>query len=72
VLIVTCRVETYRHVLSFVLVDEEHETEQDPLGIEGGIGRPVGTDNGGGQLLPLDLMQHHHLGAGSSSNSSTV
>jgi len=41
-LIVTCRVETYRHVLGLVLVDEEHAS--DPLGIEGGIGRPVGTD----------------------------
>ena len=30
----------------FVLVDEEHASEQDPLGIEVGIGRPVGTDVG--------------------------
>jgi len=31
-----------------VLVDEEHASEQDPLGIEGGISGPVGKDVGGG------------------------
>jgi len=58
-LIITCRIETEGHVFSLVLVDEEHATEQDALGIEGWIGWPVGTDDGrfrGGQLLLLDVM----------------
>jgi len=38
-----CRVETYRHVLGLLLVDEEYALEPNSLGIEGGIGRPGGT-----------------------------
>jgi len=45
-LIVTCGVETHRQVLGFVLPDKEHAPKQDPLGIEGGIGGPVGTEAG--------------------------
>jgi len=59
-LIIACRIETDRHVLGLVFVDEEHAPEQDPLRIEGRISRPVGTDvgrfRGGGQLLLLDGM----------------
>jgi len=51
-LIIACRIEADRHVLGLVLVDEEHAPEQDPLGIEGWINRPVGTDVGGQLLLP--------------------
>jgi len=71
-LIVKCSVETDRHVLGLVLLYEEYASEQDPLGIEGGIGRQVVTDVGwfrGGQLLLLDLMQHNPLGAGSNTDS---
>jgi len=52
-------IKTDRHVLGFVLVDEEHPAEQVPLGIEDSIGWPVGTDFRrfrGGQLLLLDVM----------------
>jgi len=58
-LIITRRIETDTHLLGVVLVDEEHAEEQDPLGIEGRIRWPVGTDVGrfrGGQLLLLDVM----------------
>ena len=55
-MIVACRIETDRHVLGLVLVDEEHAAEQGPIGIEGEIGGPLGTDVGGGQVLILDLM----------------
>jgi len=56
-LIIACRVITDRHVLGLVFVNEEHATQQDPLGIEGRIGGPVGTDVGsGGQLLHLPLL----------------
>jgi len=59
-LIIACRIEIDRHVLGLVFVDEEYATEQDTLGIEGWISRPVGTDvgwfRGGGQLLLLDVM----------------
>ena len=51
-LIMACRIEADRHVLGVVLVDEEHAPEQDPLGIEGWISGPVGTDVGGLLLLP--------------------
>jgi len=66
-LINACRIETDRHVLGLVVVNEEHAAEQDPLGIEGWIGWPGGTDvgcfRGGGQLLLLNLMYHHPLAA---------
>jgi len=60
-LIIACRIETDRHVLGLVFVDEEYATEQDPLGIEGWISPPVGTEvgwfrGGGGQLLLLNVM----------------
>jgi len=51
-LIIACRIEADRHVLGLVLVNEEHAPEQDPLGIDGWISRPVGTDVGGQLLLP--------------------
>jgi len=35
---------------------KKNAAEQDPLGMEDGIGGPVGKDVGGGQLLLLDLM----------------
>ena len=54
-LIVACKLEADRHVLGLVLVDEEHAQEQDPLGLESWISRPVGTVVGG-QLLRLFLM----------------
>jgi len=56
-------IETDRHVLGLIFMDEEYALEQDPLGIEGWISWPVGTDVGwfrGGQLL---LPQHHPLAA---------
>ena len=46
-----CRIEADRHVLGLV-VNEELAPEQDKLGIEGWISRPVGTDVGGQMLLP--------------------
>jgi len=45
-LIIAGSIETDRHVLGLVFVDEEYAPEQDPLGIEGWISRPVGTDVG--------------------------
>ena len=50
-MIIVCRIEADKLVLDFVLFDEEHASEQDPLGIEGWISRPVDTDVGG--QLPL-------------------
>jgi len=60
-LIIAGRIETDRHVLGLVFVDEEYAAEQDPLGIEGWISRPVCTYVGrfrgeGGQLHLLDVM----------------
>jgi len=58
-LIIACRVVTDRHVLGLVFVDEKHAAQKDPLGIEGRIGGPLGTDVGclsGGQLLQLILL----------------
>jgi len=57
-LIIACGIETDRHVLGLVLVDKEHAPEQDPLGIEGWIGWPIGTNVRwfrGGQLLLLHV-----------------
>ena len=62
-LIIAGRIETDRYVLGLFFVDEEYAPEQDPLGIEGWISWPVGTDLGGGQLLLLDVMQLHPLAA---------
>jgi len=45
-LIITCRIETDRHILGLVFVDEEHAVEQDPLGIEVWISWLVGRDVG--------------------------
>jgi len=54
-LIIGCKIEADRHVLGLVLVDEELAPEQDPLGIEGWISRPVGIDVGE-QMLVWYLM----------------
>ena len=54
-LIIACRIEVDTHVFGLALVDEGHAPEQDPLGIEGCISRPVGIDVGG-QLLLRYLM----------------
>jgi len=51
-LIVTSGVESYRHVLGPVIVDEEEAPEYGLLGIEKVIGEPVGTNVGGGVQLP--------------------
>ena len=58
-LVIACRIEADTHVLGHVLVDEKYAPEQDPLGIEGSISWPVGTEVGwfrGGQMLLLDMM----------------
>jgi len=61
-LIIACRIETDRHVPRFVLVDEEHASEQNPLGFEGGISGPVGTHVAGGKPLLLpDRVQYHSI-----------
>jgi len=58
-LFVASDVESDRNVLGPVRVDEEQAHEQNPLGIECGTGRPVGTDVGkcvGRQPLLLLLL----------------
>jgi len=69
-LIVARGVETDRHVLVPVRVDEEQAPEQDPVGIKCGTGRSVGTDTrrGVGQPL-LVVLQETPLRISSLSNS---
>jgi len=56
---VVCGLETDRHVLGRVRVDEEQAPEENYLGMECGTCRPVGTDVGRsvGQALLLLFLQ---------------
>jgi len=54
-LIVACKVETDRHIIGPVRVDEEQASQQHSLGIECGTVRPVGTDVERGVGEPLLL-----------------
>jgi len=71
-LIVAGGVESDRHVIGLVPVDEEQEPEQDRLGIERGIGGAEGTDvcggggGGGGGLLHPNGVHDHPLGGSNS------
>jgi len=57
-LIIACRIVTDRHVIGLVFINEKHASQQNPLGIKGRIGGPVGTDVvGGEQLLHIPLLE---------------
>ena len=70
-LIVASGVETDRHVLGPVRVDEKKAPEQHSLGIECGTGRPVGADVGRDVGEPLLVLQGPPPLRSSSSSSSS-